>query len=296
MAQSVSDWKPDIIHAHNFPGNIIASIVKKKCGAPIVWFCNEPVLYEPATIDREQMVLLRLYRIWERYHLRNIDVIVANSKYTASRIMKYFNRSALVVYSGIDTHWLSPSPKVKRSGLLTVSRIKPGKHIEQFRDIMHHIWEKNPSVTLTIIGTGDDAYVLDIHKKLNDPRICFKGSVTNTELLRLYQRAAVYTFVNYDEPLGITIPEVMSCGVPVVAYRGGGVTETVSDGKTGYLVPPKQATQFAARVLELLKNASKSQSMGLAGRDRAVNIFSIHAMNDAVFRIYHDVISNAKNV
>ncbi len=66
--------------------------------------------------------------------------------------------------------------------------------------------------------------------------IKFLGYVPNDELIKLYTNAHFFVFPFTNEPFGVTPIESMLCGVPALTYNKEGPSETVIDGKTGWLV------------------------------------------------------------
>ncbi len=68
---------------------------------------------------------------------------------------------------------------------------------------------------------------------IHDSKVEFLGEVSDEEKFELMRNAKAYIFAATDEDFGITPVEAMSVGTPVIAYKGGGVLESVIDGKTG---------------------------------------------------------------
>lgn len=85
---------------------------------------------------------------------------------------------------------------------------------------------------LKIFGR-DFANTLAELKKISGPTIEFIGEINQEEKAKLYQNAQAFIFSADQEDFGIVPVESMAYGCPVIAYRSGGVTETVVDGKTG---------------------------------------------------------------
>lgn len=68
---------------------------------------------------------------------------------------------------------------------------------------------------------------------MTSPNIEFLGEVSDEEKAELMAGAKAFIFASEDEDFGIIPVEAMAQGTPVIAYRSGGVKETVVDGKTG---------------------------------------------------------------
>lgn len=91
------------------------------------------------------------------------------------------------------------------------------------------------------------------------------------------------------EPFGITPIEAMACQRPVVGSATGGIKYSVVDGKTGYLVPPKDADALAGRLATLAGNCMLAQQMGRAGALRARNLFTWSKVGDELAAIFRDL-------
>lgn len=124
-----------------------------------------------------------------------------------------------------------------------------------------------------------------------DDRVMFTGSCRR-QLLRYYYSAAdVFVTTPWYEPFGITPVEAMACGTPVVGTRVGGIQTTIRHGRTGFLVPPRDAGALAARLVELLRAPELRRALGEAGRERANRHFTWSQVADRVELLYGQVIA-----
>ena len=89
-----------------------------------------------------------------------------------------------------------------------------------------------------------------------------------------------------DEAFGISLLEAMAGSKPVVATRVGGISEIVRDGATGILVPPRDSSAIAAAVRALLSDKELSRQMGIAGRARVEQEFTIQKTVRAYENLY----------
>jgi glycosyltransferase involved in cell wall biosynthesis len=100
-----------------------------------------------------------------------------------------------------------------------------------------------------------------------DDRVSFLGAVEYAAVGDLYAKATVLAVPSvWPEPFGLVGPEAMSYGVPVVAFRVGGIPEWLRDGETGFLVEPKDVVGLAQRIELLLNDPALAQRLGSQGR------------------------------
>ena len=114
----------------------------------------------------------------------------------------------------------------------------------------------------------------------------FTGSVGRADVPALIRSADVVVCTPWYEPFGIVPLEAMACGVPVVASAVGGLTDTVVDRDTGWLVPPRDPAALASALRALLADPERRAAMGRAGLDRARQWYSwprIAAQTEAVY-------------
>lgn len=88
------------------------------------------------------------------------------------------------------------------------------------------------------------------------------------------------------EGISNTILEAMASSLPVIATAVGGNTELVTHGQTGYILPPSDAPAMAQRLVRLASNPQQCKRLGRAGRQRAVDHFSMQTMVSAYQCVY----------
>jgi glycosyltransferase involved in cell wall biosynthesis len=88
----------------------------------------------------------------------------------------------------------------------------------------------------------------------------------------------------------------MSIGRPVVATNVGSIHEAVSDGETGYLVPPGDAAKFSEQILQLLHAPLMAHSMGAVARQSVIRDWSVQAMVRGYERLIESVYARKSSV
>jgi glycosyltransferase involved in cell wall biosynthesis len=100
-------------------------------------------------------------------------------------------------------------------------------------------------------------------------RVHLIGQIAREDVPALLRSADVVVSVPWYEPFGMVPLEAMACGVPVVASAVGGHLDTVLDGRTGALVPPRDPGALAQRLRELLADPARLAAVGSAAAIRA---------------------------
>ncbi len=107
-----------------------------------------------------------------------------------------------------------------------------------------------------------------------EDRVRFVGKRQPEVLRDFYSAGDVAVTTPWYEPFGLTPLEAMACGRPVVGSAVGGITFTVEDGVTGFLVPPRDPEALAAKLEELLSEPEMRARMGRAARARVEREFT----------------------
>jgi glycosyltransferase involved in cell wall biosynthesis len=198
-----------------------------------ICYCFSPTRY---LWDKSRKnILLHYFRVWDRQASERVDHFIACSKTVQNRIQKYYKRESTVIYPPAEI----PNTKIQDTNksqfpneyYLIVSQLRKYKRI----DIAIEAFNK---LGLPLIIIGDGPEKLNLQRMANLPagrhgkNIKFLGFLPDEEVKKYFQNCTAFIFPTEDD-FGIAPVEAMSYGKPVLAYRKGGATETVIEGKTG---------------------------------------------------------------
>ncbi len=191
---------------------------------------------------------------WDEIAAQRPDEYIVISKTVQERIKKYYGRESEVVYPPVNTNKFkvphfapmfigASRGKQNSKYFLVVSRLVKYKKIDLAIEAFNRLgWQ------LKVVGTGREMGNL---RKKAGKSIEFLGNLTDEALLNYYQNCQAIIFPQ-EEDFGIVPLEAQGCGKPVIAYRAGGATETVIEGKTGvFFNEPK--TESLVKALEEFK-------------------------------------------
>src|SRR5690606_30079447 len=153
-------------------------------------------------------------------------------------------------------------------------RMVPRKGVDNVVRAMRLLQERHPKLNPQLIIVGGESEDPDPDLTPEIGRLCEIAEAEGVadlvhfigrrgrELLKHYYGACdVFVTTPWYEPFGITPLEAMACGTPVVGSNVGGIKHTVVDGKTGFLVPPKDPAALAERLERLLLDKELRQEM-----------------------------------
>jgi len=246
----------DAIVTNSFGANLLAL----RNGPRVAYWVHSTrsLFLEPGA----RRVDLLLRRVLDWTAVRRANQLVANSRYTAARLRQLYRRDAdAVVYPGVDLALFRPG-RATGAYAITVGRLSPEKGLDRLLGL----WRDVPDLPLHVVGGGSPD-LLRQWRSVAPSGVVFHGHLTSTDLAEAYRAAAVAVFAPYGEEFGMAPLEAMASGVPVVAWREGGLQETVVDGQTGYLVSDE--VTFRQRVRLLLHDAALRHAFGEAARRRA---------------------------
>ena len=118
------------------------------------------------------------------------------------------------------------------------------------------------------------AAIRDIASSLGE-RVTLADWVVHENIVDEFSAAHIFVWPSvWQEPFGMPVVEAMAAGLPVVAGRSGGISESVEHGVTGRLVPRDDPHALAAAIVALLRDPARAKATGVAGRRRAAERFA----------------------
>jgi D-inositol-3-phosphate glycosyltransferase len=293
------DQPPDVAHAHFWMSGIAAIRAAARSLVPVVQTFHalgsvkrrwqaEADTSPPQRPDAEATIA------------RQATAIIATCTDEVSELVAYGARpeTMYVVPCGVDCDRFRPAVEVGIAGphsparVLTLGRLVRRKG----NDTVIEAIAAMPGTELVIAGGPDpgrlreDPEVARLRRVADAcgaaDRVCFTGRVAHADVPALLGSADIVVSAPWYEPFGIVPVEAMACGKAVVVSAVGGHLDTVEDGVTGRLVPPRDPAALTAALTQLLAEPGLRRRLGTAGAARAAARYSwdkIAAETEAVY-------------
>ncbi len=257
----------DILVCSLIPSIFLGSIAGRTLRVPRI-YCWRHTTYEPG------ILIKFVYSV--SYHLS--DGILTDSEATRENLQEWGideSRIYTLPLSGVpvdDFPSVDHDPVDQPIRIGTVGRLVEKKGYEELMNCADELDEYE----FHIIGEGP------MREELRDAseNVVCHGRVSNDELQRLWGTFDIYFQPSRYEGLCITAIEAMAAGLPVVASDIDGLSESVVDGHTGYLVDSGEIDEFCEKLQELGENPELRSQMGSTGEHRATSKYSSQALAD----------------
>ena len=285
--------RPDILHCHLIPSNIIAKPLGALLGVPVV--INHDHTNDTRRADSR--LLLALDRFSNRFASHIVAVSASCRDFLITRESIPASDVTLVP-NAIDLRRFSPAAPRRDQARVElglpasarvvagVGRLNPQKNFALFLDIAAQLASRFPGLHFLLAGDGPEEKMLREKAAALGiaDRVTFSGYVADTRLV--YLAADVLLMPSRYEGLPMTLLEAMAMGLPVVASQLDGIAEVIGDGREGFLVPSDDASLFVERTAALLQDAELSSRIAQNARAKIEASFSVERMTSAVEEIY----------
>lgn len=195
-----------------------------------------------------------------------------------------------MIPNGVNTEFFRPpeiGPPPERKIVICLARLVPVKDHRTLISAFGLLARKKTDAELWLVGDGPEEKEILLHARRVLPGARFKMLPGRTDIGPLLSRSNLLVLSSVAEGMPNAILEAMACGLPVVATGVGGVPEVVEDGRTGFLVPPRNAQALADALGRILTDENMAAELGRNGRMRVERSYSVSAMvrmHEEVFR------------
>jgi glycosyltransferase involved in cell wall biosynthesis len=296
--------RADVLHVHSVGPLALAALLAGR-------LIRRPVVFRTASygdLTRRTTALgymtptTRFIRRWIlpfwlwRWIMRGASGVVALSRETVQEAeqLGLGSRTALIP-NGVDTARFHPPASAEEKELLRhelnlpvdtailifSGRFSRVKRLDVLINALAEVRRRFHRVILVLAGSGDqqpDSSEAEIRALVDQHglRDCVRFVGMVEDMPRYLRAADVYVFPSEREGMPNAVLEAMATGLPVIACAIGGLA-AVADEQTAWLVPPGDVAAFAEAICEALTHPEMAQARGRAGRERALDTFSLAA-------------------
>jgi glycosyltransferase involved in cell wall biosynthesis len=301
----LDEEKPDVIHAHQYP------VFLSDTSASVSWLRNIPLLLHVHVVSESKSALSRF--VSDAYYstlglrtLQTADAVVVPSYAYKGKIVKmHVNPDKIqVIPYAIDTEKFKTKTGIEAFKaryhcqnariILSVGRLNYQKGFQYLIQAMPAVLKQVPNAKLVIVGEGEQLALLrQLSGSLGvSESVIFTGALSQDEIPSAYSAADVFVLPSLFESFGISLIEAQAAGKPVICTRVGGAPEALVEGKTGFLVEPRNVRQLEASIINVLSDSDLARKMGEKGKKYVEARFSIPNNVKSIVDAYKKLLQN----
>ena len=284
MAKAVRKEKVDLIHSHLADQNFYSCLVGRLTGTKTI------VTYHGAPRLSRGTWLRRGIKSWVVRHSAAAVVVVSDYLQRLFEDEGFPSRKIVRIHNGVDldrfaAHQegslraeLGLADHTKLVGM--VANLRRSKGYEHFIQAARRITDGVPEARFVAVGEIEKTLaekMRELLRRLNlEDRFFFLGF--RSDIPQILGDLDVFVLSSTDEGLSIATIEAMAAAKPVVVTRSGGPEEIVTEGETGFLVPPSDADALATKVCEILRRPELGARLGGQARREVERRFTLRKM------------------
>lgn len=302
----------DVVHIHGVSTkNVMVSAMARLIGRPIVLSLHTMGADEPGPIRKAGALMHQSFQAAAKY------LAVSNGLMEASLAAGVPPHRIEVVPNAIDVDQFQPAPAAEKRHLRrdaghdtagpVILFVGYFSHDKQPR-VLFDAWMKlldhhHLDATAWFVGATKSSYYevdgriaegmrRDAAARGRTDRLVFTGPVH--EVQRYFRLADVFVLPSRREGLPVALMEAMACGLPSVASRLPGATDTlIQDQVSGLLVPPGDVDAFASAIAAMLKDPPRAAAMGATARQVILDRFASEKIAGRWLNAYESVLGRA---
>jgi len=293
----INEFQPDIVHGigteHIWP------YIALRSGSPNVVTVHGVMSEITRKVPPPFISQRRFFGFLERQVLKRTNHLITINPYVKESLGKYTSATMYPVENPISKlYFRSDAEPHLSEKILYVGTIEPPKDqvtlIRAFSEVLKQL-DPTSKAELVLVGpVHDDRYDRLLRQEIMERglerRVQFKGFLLPDQLCRLYANAGFLVLSSIAETAPMCIAEAMSCGLPVVSTRTGGVANMVEEGITGYTVPARNPSALAKAMLHLIESPKRRTEMGHQAKQIAKMRFHPDLIAQKTLNVYEKIL------
>ena len=282
--------KPDIVMNYNLKPILIGTYAARKAGINEVYSTVTGLGYFFIDSARRKRLSARLLSWVMNSALMKNDKVFFQNRDDVSDLVKkecIKKKSVVINGSGVNMGEFPFTQIPKKFSFIMISRLLKDKGVLEYFRACDIVRKKYPNVLCKFVGGFDsNPSSLDMEEVSS---YFEKGIVQylgeQSEVYPYLRSSSVLVLPSYREGVPRVCLEAMSTGRPLITTDVPGCRETVDHGKNGFLVPPRDATSLAERMIWMIENADALEYMGKESRRICEEKFDVRKVNMKIIEV-----------
>ena len=301
LGAQLGDWRPDVVHAHDWLVSWAGDTMKALWGAPLVATIHATALGRVDGGDERgrhgghvppgMPAAINAVEWWLTYQAREV---IACSRFMVREVLDGFelpSEKVHLVPNGVDTQLWTRSgdaPRPREQLVVAWGRVQYEKGFQVLVRAIASLRHQMPNLRCVIAGRG--SYLAELQTQIDvegvSDLVDLTGFVPDDELRAIVQRAGCVVIPSLYEPFGIVALEGMAAAAPTIVARTGGLAEIVEGTDAGLLFEPGNHVDLAQRIVQVLTDPKLAAQMTVRAAELLAEKYTWDAIATATADVY----------
>lgn len=298
LVSLINKERPDILHVTSSKAGGLGAFAGTLCGVKKIIFTSHGLAYDE---DRSWIAkALIAIATWFTFLFVHTVIVISKNTEKRAKTLPFSAHKIIRIYNGIDPIETLPRAEAREhiSSLTgkslppepliigTISELTKNKGLIFLIDAMEKLRESAPTAHAIIIGDGEDRIELQeyIKKRNLQSAVTLGGYVSGAP--KLLSGIDIFMLTSVKEGLPYVLLEAGSTGCAVIGSAIPGVTDIITHGQSGLLVPAKDTPGFARALEQLASNQKLRQELGENLRRSISSTFLLTHMIEETRKLY----------
>lgn len=280
--------KPDKIFVYQAKTIIYGSIAAKLNGIEEVYplIAGLGSIFRGTRFKNKIIKLIMQIQYWiackcsKKVFFQNTD---DKNEFIKSRLLKE-DKTVIINGSGVNLEKFKPTTLPDKETFLFIGRLIKDKGIMEYLEACQKVKSRYPKVRCLLVGPYDSNPTAlkpeELKPYIEDKIVEYFGE--QDDVRPYIAQSAIYVLPSYHEGTPKTVLESMAMGRPIITTDAPGCRETVNDGVNGFLVPVKNSTKLAEKMIWMIEHKEQREKMGKESRRICEEKFDVNKVNDVI--------------
>jgi glycosyltransferase involved in cell wall biosynthesis len=292
VSETIARLAPDVVHAHDTFGIMVADVARPRV------LTIHGFIHADTAVSGQRLARLRSL-IWKRVETAawaRFPHIISISPYVRDRLCGLVTARVHDVENPVGLSFFACDPHPDAETIFSAAVVSRRKNTLALVEALAILHRRGLHARLRLAGAvKEPEYARTVRARVRDAgldgHVTFLDGVKGAGVVAELERATVFALASLEENAPVGIQEAMAAGVPVVASNRCGMPYQVSDGATGFLVDPEDASDVARGLEEVLRDPGLRARMGAAARIAARARFHPDAVARQTAQVYEAAVA-----
>ncbi len=283
-----NEERPDMVFSYTSKPVVYGSIAAKKANVPHIVSMITGAGYTFTSQQKKAKAIRSILLILYKLAFNCCETVIFQNKddmkeFIGLKLVEK-DRCRLVNGSGVNMEKFHKLPFPQDVTFFMLSRVMYSKGIREYLEAASIVKKERPQAHFMLLGAceniQDSIGYEEIKKYVDDGILEYFGETEDVS--SYYGKCSVYVCPSYREGVPRTVLEAMATARPIITTDAPGCRETVIDGKTGFIIPIKDAKALCEKMIWFIDNQAEIEPMGIESYNYCREKFEVSKVNKAM--------------